>query len=247
MNDTNLSIDFDFSHYFATDAYSIQTSKIVELNNDQIKCKRIIVSVVANGLELGRQYTIQYSLKNLNDNIFTPSTETFYASKSTQKFSTVATINDSQVYIMNVLITRTGSPASASDMVTVKCGSIITCPTEPVPIVLSEYVRFANRPLLPVVAPYRCDAQVNIQALINNATLGENYTYEFSSLETNPKTTISFQPASGVVSAGDAVQNINTVAKFIGQSNIYCIKLVVQNESSNSFEDYLLVQCSTCN
>lgn len=246
MSDTNLSVDFDFSHYFTPETYDMATSKIVELNTEQVKCKRIIVSVVADGLELGRQYTIQYSLKNIDDNIFSPATETFYASKTTQKFSTVATINDSQVYIMNVLITRTGSPFSASDMVTVKCGSIVTCPTEPVPIVLSEYVRFSNRPLQVVAAPYRCDAQVNVQALINNATLGENYTYTFSSLETNPKTTISFQPSSGIISAGDSVQNINTVAKFIGQSNIYCIKLVVENEASDSFEDYLLVQCDTC-
>ncbi len=246
MSDTNLSVDFDFSHYFTPETYDMATSKIVELNTEQVKCKRIIVSVVADGLELGRQYTIQYSLKNIDDNIFSPATETFYASKTTQKFSTVATINDSQVYIMNVLITRTGSPFSASDMVTVKCGSIVTCPTDPVPIVLSEYVRFSNRPLQVVTAPYRCDAQVNVQALINNATLGENYTYTFSSLETNPKTTISFQPSSGIISAGDSVQNINTVAKFIGQSNIYCIKLVVENEASDSFEDYLLVQCDTC-
>jgi hypothetical protein len=245
MNDNNLSIDFDFSHYFDADTFDIN-NKIVELTTDQVKCKRIIVSVIANGLELGRQYTVQYSLKNLDDNIFTPATETFFASKTTQKFSTVATINDSQVYIMNVLITRTGSPTSASDMVTVKCGSIINCPAVPVPIVLSEYVRFSNRPLLTVASPYRCDAQVNIEADINNATLGENYTYTFSSLETNPKTTISFEPATGVVCAGSEIQNINTVAKFIGQSNIYCIKLVVENENAEQFEDYLLVQCATC-
>jgi hypothetical protein len=246
MIDNNLSIDFDFSHYFTPTTYNIN-NKIVELNNDQVKCKRIVVSVVADGLELGREYTIEYSLSNLDDNIFTPAIETFFASKTTQKFSTIATISDSKIYIMRVLITRTGSPSSASDMVTVKCGTIVSCPVDPVAIVQSEYVRFDKRPILIVESPYRCDAQVNIQALINNATLGEQYSYSFSSLETNPKTTITFQPADGVISAGDTVQNINTTAKFVGQSNIYCIKVNVQNENSDQFEDYLLVQCATCN
>ena len=192
MTDNNLSIDFDFSHYFAVGAYDIN-NKIVELNSEQVKCKRIVVSIIANGLELGREYTIEYSLSNLDDNIFAPTTETFFASKTTQKFSTIATISDSKIYIMRVLITRTGSPSSASDMVTVKCGTIVSCPVDPVAIVQSEYVRFNNRPVLIVQPPYRCDAQINIQAQINNATLGEAYTYSFSSLETNPKTTITFQ------------------------------------------------------
>ena len=246
MTDNNLSIDFDFSHYFPADTYDIN-NKIIELNSAQVNCKRIVVSIIGNGLELGREYTIEYSLSNLDDNVFTPATETFFASRPTQKFSTIATINDSKIYIMKVLITRTGSPSSASDMVTVKCGTIVSCPIDPVAIVQSEYVRFDNRPVLTVQSPYRCDAQVNIQAQINNATLGEEYTYNFSSLETNPKTTITFQPSDGVISAGDSIQNINTTAKFIGQSNIYCIKVNVQNKNSDQFEDYLLVQCATCN
>jgi predicted secreted protein len=131
-------------------------------------------------------------------------------------------------------------------MVTVKCGTIINCPAVPTTIVSSEFVRFIDRPLISVTAPYRCDAQVNIQASINNAMLGEKYSYVFSSLETNPKTIISFQPASGELFAGDTTQNINTVAKFVGQSNIYCIKLVVTNTNTDTFEDYLLVQCATC-
>ena len=147
---------------------------------------------------------------------------------------------------MKVLITKAGTPISATDIVTVKCGLIESCPTNPVPTVLSEYIKFNNKPIQVVQDPYRCDAQVNIVANIYNATQGESYSYSFSSLETNPKNTITFIPSSGTVIAGDTTQNISCVSKFIGKSDIYCIKLVVENSNANRFEDYLLVQCSAC-
>ena len=246
MTTTNLSIDFDFSHYTGPPVDGVEKSKIIELNSQQVKCKRIVVSVEADNLEPGRQYVINYLLINSSGEIFNPATETFYASKVKQKFSTLATINDSEIYIMKVLITKAGTPISATDIVTVKCGLIESCPTNPVPTVLSEYIKFNNKPIQVVQDPYRCDAQVNIVANIYNATQGESYSYSFSSLETNPKNIITFIPSSGTVVAGDTIQNISCVSKFIGKSDIYCIKLVVENSNASKFEDYLLVQCSAC-
>ena len=246
MTTTNLSIDFDFSHYTGPPVDGVEKSKIIELNSQQVKCKRIVVSVEADNLEPGRQYVINYLLINSSGEIFNPATETFYASKVKQKFSTLATINDSEIYIMKVLITKAGTPTSATDIVTVKCGPIESCPTNPVPTVLSEYIKFNNKPIQVVQDPYRCDAQVNIVANIYNATQGESYSYSFSSLETNQKNIITFIPSSGTVIAGDTIQNVSCVSKFVGKSNIYCIKLVVENSNASKFEDYLLVQCSAC-
>ena len=246
MTTTNLSIDFDFSHYVGSPMVGVPESKIIELNSEQIKCKKIVVSVEADNLEPGRQYSISYLLINSSGEIFNPTTETFYASKIKQKFSTLATINDVEIYIMKVLITKVGTPVSATDIVTVKCGTIENCPTNPSPTVLSEYVKFNNKPIQIVQDPYRCDAQVNIVANIYNASQGKSYSYSFSSLETNTKNIITFIPSSGTVIAGDMTQNISCVSKFIGKSDIYCIKLVVKNEDEDEFEDYLLVQCSSC-
>jgi hypothetical protein len=246
MTTTNLYIDFDFSHYTGPPVLGVAESKIVELNSEQTKCKKIVVSVEADNLEPGRQYSISYLLINSSDEIFNPGTETFYASKTKQKFSTLAIINDAEIYIMKVLITKVGTQISATDIVTVKCGTIENCPTNPSPTVLSEYVKFNNKPIQNVQEPYRCDAQVNIVANIYNAVQGKSYSYTFSSLETNPKNVITFIPSSGTVVAGDVVQNISCVGKFIGKSDIYCIKLVVRNQDEDEFEDYLLVQCSSC-
>jgi hypothetical protein len=246
MTTTNLSIDFDFSHYTGPSIFGVTESKIIELNSEQVKCKRIVVSAEADNLEPGRQYSLSYLLINSSDEIFNPTTETFYASKVKQKFSTLATINDAEIYIMKVLITKVGTQISATDIVTVKCGTIESCPTNPTPTVLSEYVKFNNKPIQTVEEPYRCDAQVNIVANIYNADQGKSYSYVFSSLETNPKNTITFIPSSGTVIAGNTTQNVSCVSKFIGKSHIYCIKLVVQNEDEDQFEDYLLVQCSSC-
>lgn len=245
MTTNNLSIDFDFSHYTGPSVDGVEASKIIELNSDQVKCKRIVVSVEADNLEPGRQYTLSYLLINSDAEIFNPTTETFFASKTKQKFSTLATINDAEIYIMKVLITKVGTGVSATDIVTVKCGTIETCPANPVPTVLSEYIKFNNKPIQIVQEPYRCDAQVNIVANIYNAVQGKSYSYMFSSLEQNPKNTITFIPTSGNIIAGDTTQNISCVSKFVGKSDIYCIKLVVNSED-NEFEDYLLVQCSAC-
>lgn len=240
----NLVIDFDFSYYLGQSV--VNSSKIIELTSEQIKCKRIVVSVLAKNLEPGRQYIVSYQLTNSSNDIFTPASETFYASRPEQKFSTVAVINDQDIYIMKVVITKLGSSVSASDMVTLKCGTIVSCPTDPVPVVLSEYIKFNNRPIYTIAPPYRCDSQINIGAQIYNATLGESYTYTFSSLETNPKNVITFTPESGVIVAGDSTQNLNCTAKFIGNSRLFCIKVVAENESGRQLEDYLLVECSQC-
>jgi hypothetical protein len=220
--------------------------KIIELTSDQIKCQRIVVSVMARNLEPGRQYIINYQLTNSANDIFTPASETFYASRPEQKFSTVAVINDQDIYIMKVVITKLGSNVSASDMVTVKCGTIVNCPTDPIPVVLSEYIKFDNKPIYTIAPPYRCDSQININAQIYNAVLGEQYTYTFSSLETNPKNTITFMPSSGVVVAGDTTQNLNCTAKFIGKSRLFCIKILAENSSGRQLEDYLLIECGQC-
>jgi len=246
MTTTNLTIDFDFSHYTGPAVGGVVESKIIELNSEQVKCKKIVVSAEADNLEPGRQYSINYLLINSSGEIFNPDTETFYASKVKQKFSTLATINDVEIYIMKVLITKVGTQVSATDIVTVKCGTIETCPSNPAPTVLSEYIKFDNKPIQTVQDPYRCDAQVNIVANIYNAVQGKSYSYRFSSLETNPKNIITFIPSSGTIIAGDTTQNISCVSKFIGKSDIYCIKLIVANEEEDQFEDYLLVQCSSC-
>lgn len=278
-NTTNLSIDFDFSHYLPTenDLQDSDTTtdsgldsdqsaeqeennnpqpqkliarpinKIVELNTEQTRCKKIVVSVIADGLELGRQYTITYSLSNLEEEIFTPRSETFYASKVQQKFSTIANIQENKIYIMKVDINRTGSGISASDMITVKCGLLTTCDIEPKPLSLSEYVKFENRPIYEILPPYRCDSRVSISARINNAKKGAKYTYTFSSLESDSSNQISFYPQSGIVIAGSEVQNFDTSAKFMGKNNFFCIKADVVDTSDQHFEDFLIIQCKTCN
>lgn len=260
---TNLAIDFDFSYYLGPSAAPqpmpsdnlpngsdmpswTSGNKIIELTSDQIKCKRIVVSVLAKNLEPGRQYVVTYLLTNSTNEIFSPSSETFHASKKEQKFSTVATVNDQDIYIMKVMISKLGSSIAASDMVTVKCGTIVNCPANPTPIVLSDYIKFDNKPIYVIQPPYRCDAQINISAQIYNATLGEEYSYSFSSLENNPKNMITFTPSSGTIVAGDTTQNINCTAKFLGKSRLFCIKVVAENQAGRQLEDYLLVECAQC-
>ena len=221
-------------------------NKIVELDADQIKCQRIVVSVIADGLELGRQYTISYTLSNMSDDIFAPQTETFYASKIQQKFSTIAKIQDNKIYIMKVNINRTGSGMSASDMITVKCGLLTTCDTEPKPLSLSEYVKFDNKPVYQITEPYRCDSRIPIGAMLNNAKLGSEYSYEFSSLETDSNNQINFYPASGTLTAGSENQNFGTIAKFVGKSNFYCIRANVTDKNNQTYEDFLIIQCGAC-
>ncbi len=239
---SNLSIQFDFSYYVTTPP----DSKIIELSVNHLKSKKIITTVVADGLDPGRQYRIEYDLINKFDpEIFVPSSETFYASKTTQKFSTIANLDSSEMYIIKATISKIGSNSSASDMVTVKCGNIDGCPTTPVVISSKEYIRFDNRP---VYQPsYKCNAQINIGATIFNAIKSREYNYEFLSGETNPLNIIDFYPSSGVIIAGDSTQNINTIAKFTGKSGYFCIKVLVTDAFTlNNFEDHLLIQCSTC-
>jgi hypothetical protein len=246
----NLSIDFDFSYYLPIiendENNQILPNKIIELDSEQIKCQRIVVSAIGYNLEPGRRYQISYSLTNSNNEIFTPSSEIFYASKKTQKFSTIASVNAAEIYIMKVLIQKMDSVVAASDMITVKCGIITSCPVESIPIILSEYVRFDNKPVLNVVAPYRCDSQVNLNAQIYNAKLGSEYSYVFSSINSSSTDIISFIPNSGNIIAGDSIQNINSIAKFIGKSGLYSVKITLTNENNQEFEDYLIVQCFTC-
>lgn len=251
----NLSIDFDFSYYLPTiengennDLANNQISqnKIIELDSEQIKCQRIVVSAIAHNLEPGRRYQLSYSLTNSNNQIFTPSSEIFYASKTTQKFSTIASVNAAEIYIMKVLIQKMDSVVAASDMITVKCGVITSCPTEAVPITLSEYVRFENKPVFTVIPPYRCDSQVGLNAQIYNAKLGSEYFYTFSSVNSSPTDLISFIPNSGSIIAGDSTQNINCITKFLGKSGLYSVKVTVTNSDNQEFEDYLIVECFAC-
>lgn len=239
---SNLSIQFDFSYYVTTPT----DTKIIELSADQLKSKKIITTVVADGLDPGRQYLIEYSLVNKPDtNVFLPQAETFFASKTTQKFSTISYLESSEMYIIKATISKFGSNSSASDMVTVKCGNINGCPTTPVVISSKEYVRFNNRPVY--LPSSRCDAQVNISANIFNAIKTRPYSYSFISAETDTNNLITFSPSSGIIIAGDTTQNINTVAKFIGKNGYYSIKVLVTDlDSGEEFEDYLLIQCSTC-
>lgn len=251
----NLSIDFDFSYYLPptqngenneSEDNQISQNKIIELDSEQIKCQRIVVSVIAHNLEPGRRYQLSYSLTNSSNQIFTPSSEIFYASKTTQKFSTIASVNAAEIYIMKVLIQKMDSVVAASDMVTVKCGVITSCPTEAIPIILSEYVRFDNKPVLTVTAPYRCDSQVGLNAQIYNAKLGSEYSYVFSSINSSPTDIVSFIPNSGNIIAGDSTQNINCIAKFLGKSGLYSVKITLTNSNNQQFEDYLIVQCFAC-
>lgn len=243
---SNLSIEFDFSYYITTPI----DSKIIELSADHLKNKRVIVTVVIDGLDPGRQYSIDYKLINSaavpsDTQIFSPQTEVFFASKTSQKFSTIAYMENTELYIIQATVTRIGSTTSASDMVTLKCGDVNGCPQKPVVIASKEYVRFDNRPIY--IPSSRCDAQVNISANIFNALKTRSYAYNFISAETNTDNSIIFSPEAGVIIAGDYTQNINTVAKFIGNSGYYAIKVIITNmDTSEEFEDHLLIQCSSC-
>jgi hypothetical protein len=243
---SNLSITFDFSYYVTTPI----DNKIIELSAEHLKNKRVIVTVIAEGLDPGRQYNIDYTLINsaavpVGTEIFSPQTEVFFASKTTQKFSTIAYVDSSELYIIQATITRLGSTTSASDMVTLKCGNVDGCPQKPVVIASKEYVRFDNRPVY--MPSSRCDAQVNISANIFNAIKTRPYSYDFISAETDINNSIIFNPESGIIIAGDTTQNVNTVVKFIGNSGYYSIKVMITDMDTNEeFEDHLLIQCSTC-
>jgi hypothetical protein len=243
---SNLSIAFDFSYYVTTPI----DNKIIELSADHLKNKRVIVTVIIDGLDPGRQYSIDYTLINsgilpVGTEIFAPPREVFYASKTSQKFSTIAYVDSSELYIIQATVTRVGSVSSASDMVTLKCGNVNGCPTTPVIISSREYVRFDNRPVY--IPSSRCDAQVNISANIYNAVRAKPYAYNFISAETDINNSIIFNPPSGTIIAGDTIQNVNTVAKFIGKSGYYCVKVIITDiYSEETLEDHLLIQCSTC-
>lgn len=236
----NLNISFDFSYYNKT-----ETDQIVRFDNTELAGNRMILSAVAGGLTPGTQYNLNFELTNSNDEIFEPLQQTIYASSNTQKFSTIAFFIPKRAYIIKATITPANNDTGASDIVTILYNLENLEDTDDGVRNTGEYVEIENKPILIINDQAECESQVAINAHINNAVKGKTYTYNFSACEHDQSNGIDFNPKSGTVIAGNRIQNISTIAKFTGSTNVFCLKLDITT-SDNALSDYLLIQCKAC-
>tara|TARA_E500000331_G_scaffold101094_2_gene97972 strand:+ start:1761 stop:2495 length:735 start_codon:yes stop_codon:yes gene_type:complete len=239
----NLSVSFDFSFYNQVET----VDQIISFSPSDLPGDRIILSVVTSGMTSGVEYKLDFVLTNSDDDIFQPKTQTFFASGSSQKFSTIANIIPKRTYILKATVTPAADTDSgASDIVTLlyDLGGVDDIPGEGIRNT-GEYIALSDKPVKLINDVEKCRSQVPINAVINNAKKGKVYTYNFSSCEHNARNSVNFQPESGTITAGSTSQNISTIAKFLGDTNVFCLKLDVTS-SDSSFSDYLLIQCKAC-
>ena len=238
----NLSVSFDFSFYNQTET----TDQIISFSPSDLPGDRIILSVITGGMTSGVEYKLDFVLTNSEDDIFQPKTQTFFASGSTQKFSTIADIMPKKTYILKATITPVSSTDNgASDIVTLLYDLADPSDVEYGVRNTGEYISLLDKPVKIINDREECQSQVPINAVIKNAQKGKVYTYNFSSCEHNARNAVNFQPKSGTITAGSGSQNISTIAKFLGDTNVFCLKLDVTSIDS-SFSDYLLIQCKAC-
>lgn len=235
-----LNISFDFSYYNKT-----ETDQIVQFSDTELPGDRMILSATAGGLTPGTQYNLNFELTNSNDEIFEPSQQTIYASNNTQKFSTIAFLIPKRAYIIKATITPANGDTGASDIVTILYNLDDLQDTDDGVRNTGEYVEIENKPVLVINDHAICESQVAINAHINNAVKGKTYTYNFSACEHDQANGVDFNPKSGTVIAGNRIQNISTIAKFTGPTNVFCLKLDITTPDGG-LSDYLLVQCRAC-
>lgn len=153
--------------------------------------------------------------------------------------------------------TKSATPGPTSSVTPTPTITSSTTPTvTPTPSItpeaqiMTEWVEFDQRPIYVIESPYRCSEQINLVAIIKNATIGNTYNYVFDKLETQDDSNLNnvvLVPSSGSVVAGFTEQNINCIAKLTGKSRIFPIKVVVTNPTTlKTFEDYTLIDCYRC-
>jgi hypothetical protein len=246
-NETNLAVKFDFTHYGAQ-----ADAKIITLPDTQCQKANFVVVAEANGLSVGRPYTITFELLNPSTNrqVFDPPVITLFASSSTQKFTTIANVDAQYNYILKATIKQTDTQLSASDIVAVSCNTLPIMPTPtPTPtLAMVSRVFFDNRPIMEIEPPNRCSEQVNIIATIFNAYIGKTYRYEFIPLTADANFTLS--PASGFITAGFTEQNINTILTINENvGSLFSLQVKVYDAKYPSVlvdEDILLIRCYEC-
>jgi hypothetical protein len=242
-----LSLRFDFSHYDITG-----TSKSVTLPNAQCLKGSFVIVVEADGLSVGRSYTIQFELLNPSSTrqVFDPQTIQIFASSVKQQFTTLANVDPQYSYILKATIQQTDTLLSASDMVAVSCENIPILPTPtPTPTAIPNLkILFDDGPIMEVKAPNRCSEQLNIIATLNNARVGKTYKYDFIVLTENTSVTVS--PNFGYITAGYGEQNINTIVSILeNDGSLLSLQLKIYDAQYPDVildEDILLIQCYEC-
>jgi hypothetical protein len=244
---SNLNISFDFSLYNKSSESDPEFDNgIVTFTRDDLSGDRLILSVQISGLSLGSEYKLEFFLTNSEDEIFQPKIQTFFASGNAQKFSTIAVLVPKRTYILKATVNPLSSSTSGATEIFTLLYDIESLEEAESGIRnTGEYIVLKDKPIKIINNPDECYSQVPIGAFINNAIKGKNYTYTFSSCEHNGSNAIIFEPKSGSIIAGNSSQNISTIAKFAGDTNVFCLKLDVASEDSN-FSDYLLIQCREC-
>lgn len=237
----NINISFDFSYYNIDNL----DTRIVSLLPNQVIGDRLILSVVVSGLTPGTQYTLNFDLDNSQEKIFNPASQTFFASNTVQKLSTICFLVPKRTYIITATITETSADKGASDAITLEYDIVSDEDVENSILNTLAFVEFMNKPIQNMLS-IGCDDQIPINANIKNAVIGQKYSYVFESCENDFANGIEILPSTGFVVAGSSTQNISTMINLVGPTNAFCLKVVVTPENQDSFEDYLLIQCKEC-
>lgn len=111
---------------FNLDHYSPQKpgQNIFLLDHKICQCRELVISADLDGLIIGQEYTISYSVLN-NTALFDPSNQIIRAASQSQKFSTIMYLDPSKTHIIKAEIS--GINILASQMCVVKCGQLQGC------------------------------------------------------------------------------------------------------------------------